>query len=318
MTYQIQEESGSHHHRTETPNIIYELNLSVYERCVYHAIKKIAGDNGKCFKSSEALAKESGMDIRKYRSCLKSLSKKFDLIGKPLITVVQRKNARGDFETNLITIVNIWPENYKYYYGDKGGVQKCQGGGSTDTLTPPANVHHKEDPYQEDPYNKQQQRAHEKNTENPNRDLLLLSKKSPPDQQPQKQNPPDDPIPDKPTPKNYAAMFFTNSRGKKQQVYEEDVYRHFLKSNFPTEIIARAIEEAKTTEIVNNPLAFIEGICYNMMKTKSLRKSNFDDEMERKIEIKRKKDEEYNKLVEENKKNKMIPRPMSWWRGEHA
>jgi Helix-turn-helix domain len=107
MSYQIQEQSGRHPYSTEIPNIISKLNLSVYERSVYHTIKRIAGDNGKCFESSNNLAKESGMDIRKYRSCLQSLSKKFDLIGKPLITVVQRKNPRGDFETNIITVVDI-------------------------------------------------------------------------------------------------------------------------------------------------------------------------------------------------------------------
>jgi Helix-turn-helix domain len=301
MSYQIQEDFGNHHHRTETPNIIFELNLSVYERCVYQTIKKIAGDNGKCFKSSETLAKESGMDIRKYRSCLKSLSKKFDLIGKPLITVVQRKNPRGDFETNIITIVNIWPENYKYFYCDKGVVQQCMEGGGKDALTPLTKVHHKEDPIQEDPYNKQQQRAHEDDHENPNRDLLLSSKKIIPDQQPQKHNPKENPLPDKPTPKNYSAMFFTDSRGKKQQVYEEDVYRHFLKSNFPTEIIARAIEEAKTTEIVNNPLRFIEGICYNMMQPRNLRKISMDIEVSKKAEERRQRDERTKKIIEETK-----------------
>jgi hypothetical protein len=107
MSYQIQEHGGRHPYSTEIPNIISKLNLSVYERSAYMTIKQNANDDGKCFKSSNNLAKESGMDIRKYRQCLKSLSKKFELIGKPLITVVQRKNPRGDFETNLITIVDI-------------------------------------------------------------------------------------------------------------------------------------------------------------------------------------------------------------------
>jgi hypothetical protein len=107
MTYQIQEEYVRHPYSTEIPNIISKLNLSVYERSAYMTIKKNADDSGKCFESSNNLAKESGMDIRKYRSCLQSLSKNFELIGKPLITVVQRKNPRGDFETNLITIVDI-------------------------------------------------------------------------------------------------------------------------------------------------------------------------------------------------------------------
>jgi hypothetical protein len=107
MSYQIHEQHGRHPYSTEVSNIIYELNLSVYERSAYMTIKRNADDSGKCFKSSNNLAKESGMDIRKYRNCLKSLSKKFDLIGKPLITVVQRKNPRGDFETNIITIVDI-------------------------------------------------------------------------------------------------------------------------------------------------------------------------------------------------------------------
>jgi hypothetical protein len=107
MSYQVHEQHGRHPYSTEVSNIFFELNLSVYERSAYMTIKQNANDDGKCFKSSHALAKESGMDIRKYRECLKSLSKKFELIGKPLITVAQRKNPRGDFETNIITIVDI-------------------------------------------------------------------------------------------------------------------------------------------------------------------------------------------------------------------
>jgi hypothetical protein len=310
--YGFQPDKPLHHYRTEIPNCVLRAKLDVYQYRAYSEIKCIAGDNGKCFKSVKKIAEDCCMSVDKLRDVLNSLTEINEFLGCPLLIKIPTKTANGANGTTVWQIVDVWPLNSKLF-NKKQNTAPIQHHPCTPTTSTPGEgmlVDNQHDAgcqpasYKENknPINKeQQQRAHEDDPENPNRDLLLLSKKSPPDQQPQKQSPPENPLPDKPTPKKYAAMFFTDSRGKKQQVYEEDVYRHFLKSNFPTEIIAKAIEEAKSTEIVNNPLRFIEGICYNMMQPRNLRKISMDIEVSKKAEERRQRDERTKKILEETK-----------------
>jgi hypothetical protein len=310
---EFKQDKPLHHYRTEIPNCVVRANLDSYQMNAYVHVKCITGDGGKCFKSLKKIAEDCGMSIDKLRKVLNSLTEVNEFLGVPLLIKIPTKTESGADATTIWKIVDVWPLNSKLFNKKQNMAPIQQNlGMPTTTLPPMGRVVDNEtqaicqqDLYVENknPIKKeqQQQRAHEDDRENPNRDLLLLSKKSPPDQQSQKQNPQEIPIPDKPTPKNYAAMFFTDSRGKKQQVYEEDVYRHFLKSNFPTEIIARAIEEAKTTEIVNNPLRFIEGICYNMMQPRNLRKISMDIEVSKKAEERRQRDERTKKILEETK-----------------
>jgi hypothetical protein len=327
--YGAQEEKPLHHYRTEIPKCIHKAGLDTYEFRAYSEIKCIAGDGGKCFKSLKKIAEDCGMSIDKLRKVLNSLTEVNEFLGVPLLIKIPTKTESGADATTVWKIVDVWPLNSKLFNKKQNMAPIQQNLGMPTTTLPPMGrvvgnetrvvgnetrvvgneteaicqqdlYKDNKNPIKKEPY-KQQQRAHEDDPENPNRDLLLLSKKSSADQQPQKQSPPENPIPDKPTPKNYSAMFFTDSRGKKQQVYEEDVYRHFLKSNFPTEIIAKAIEEAKSTEIVNNPLRFIEGICHNMMQPRNLRKISMDIEVSKKAEERRQRDERTKKILEETK-----------------
>jgi hypothetical protein len=314
--YGFQPDKPLHHYRTEIPNCVLRAKLDAYQRSAYMEIKCIAGDSGECFKSPKKIAEDCGMSVDKLRDVLDSLTEVNEFLGVPLLIKIPTKLPNGATSTNIWKIVDVWPLNSKLF-NKKQSIEPVDTNAAivsptsaprltTDAIGTQPMAHsyttYSYNKENKNPINKeQQQRAHEDDHENPNRDLLLLSKKSPPDQQPQKQSPPENPIPDKPAPKKYAAMFFTDSRGKKQQVYEEDVYRHFLKSNFPTEIIAQAIEEAKTTEIVNNPLRFIEGICYNMMQPRNLRKISMDIEVSKKAEERRQRDERTKKILEETK-----------------
>jgi hypothetical protein len=100
---------------------------------------------------------------------------------------------------------------------------------------------------------------------------------------------------------SYSALFFTNSRGVKVQVFESDIYRYFLKSNFSTEIISKAIEESKMTkESVSHPMKYIEGICFRIQKNTISSKSY--GKIEDREEKRRQKEEEYNKKLEEHRK----------------
>lgn len=159
--YEISDLSSIRHYRTELPNIIFDLGLKANELALYCAIKKAAGDNGHCTKSTKTLCKEAGVGERNFGKLKEALSKKFKLIEKPLITIEKRNTNFGDPDTDLITIIDIWPENYTYFIGKNGGGAKLhppgaklrvgvgakmQGGG--------AKLRVKEEPINKNPLNK--------------------------------------------------------------------------------------------------------------------------------------------------------------------
>jgi hypothetical protein len=81
---------------------------------IYCVIKLICVSEGQCFKTLKILADQCGVDIRTLRKVKKELSKEFPLIGKPLIKIEKQKINNGGDAPDIITIVNIWPENNKY------------------------------------------------------------------------------------------------------------------------------------------------------------------------------------------------------------
>src|SRR5271169_2587006 len=104
--YQIQEENlPDHHFRTEIPNVIWELGLNPHERDVYFYLKKIAGDNGKCWQSVPTISKTLGICERQIQICMKTLSAEFAVLGCPLIKIISRKKQDGSRDSNLILIV---------------------------------------------------------------------------------------------------------------------------------------------------------------------------------------------------------------------
>lgn len=149
---EFQDNSSLHLYRTELPNIIFELNLDVYEFKAYCVMKRIAGDRGSCFKSNANLILEIGCKKTK----LKEIKKSLEDIG--LITITKRKNSDGGDSPDLIEIVDIWNLNMsemskKYKKKEstlklkRGGRQTTGGGSPHDRGGSP------NDP-KEDPYNK--------------------------------------------------------------------------------------------------------------------------------------------------------------------
>jgi hypothetical protein len=149
QTFQAQDLSSNHKYRTELPNIIFELGLSPYEFALYCLYKKIAGDQGYCFRRGKTLAKEVGISERSLREVKKTLcAPRPELDGLSLITITPRfKPGTKERDTDVVTINDIWPVNY----------QKLSMSG-TKCLTPPA-PHaggpapraEKEDPYKKNP-----------------------------------------------------------------------------------------------------------------------------------------------------------------------
>lgn len=155
--YRICEEAPDHHYRTETPNIIFELDLSNRDLAIYTRLKKIAGDSGASWMSIEDLAREFKTSKNTVREALTSLSAVNPILNCPLILVEERKYKNGGSTTHRITIVDLWRLNGDHFRKKKirkineGEGSKFEGGGSK--FEPPL----QEEPMQEELKEKQQQ-----------------------------------------------------------------------------------------------------------------------------------------------------------------
>lgn len=97
-------------YRTELPNIIDEMELSVYAFRLYVHIKRVAGEteDGACWQSTKTLASYCKMSAGKVSEA------KRELVAAGLITVVKRTNENGA-ATDCITIRDIWPQNFAHF-----------------------------------------------------------------------------------------------------------------------------------------------------------------------------------------------------------
>lgn len=111
------EDLGSlHHYRIEIPKIIGKLKLGVYAYRLYGAYKDICGDRGVCFMSNTKLAEECEMSKTTLEQAKKTLqTPREELGGLPLIVVTKRLKANGGQDTDLIQIVDLWPENMMFF-----------------------------------------------------------------------------------------------------------------------------------------------------------------------------------------------------------
>ena len=107
--FQTQDLSSIHKYRTETPNIIFEYNLSPQEGWLYLCLKKIAGDNGNCTASIKYLENLSKIKKTKISECKKILFE------KNLIKITKRFKNDGSRTTDLIQIIDLWPKNFVHF-----------------------------------------------------------------------------------------------------------------------------------------------------------------------------------------------------------
>ena len=139
-------------YRTELPNLIDDMDLSVYAFRLYVHLKRVAGQNGQCWQSTRTLATHCKMSVSKV-----SQSKQ-ELIDAGLIMVDAGDRTQGQSDT--ITICDIWGQNFVRYSSDQpvrdantpvrvvtGGVRVVTGGVRV--------VEHKKEPYKKEPYKKE-------------------------------------------------------------------------------------------------------------------------------------------------------------------
>jgi hypothetical protein len=119
--YVIKDQSSNHHYRTELPNIIFEIGLSPQLIGVYSALKRSAGDHGACTRSEKKLAEQLHITKKTLHGLIIQLCEENSILKKPLIKKQTRFSECGDQDTNLITINDIWPENYTFFTLNEGG-----------------------------------------------------------------------------------------------------------------------------------------------------------------------------------------------------
>jgi hypothetical protein len=113
---EIEDQANEHQQFTQLHNILGFMGLDAYARSYYWAIKQICwSEKGKCFMSKKNLCQMAGFGETKLREVEKFLSQPFEILGgKPLIIVVAQKKNDGSKGPNLIKIVDIWEENYRF------------------------------------------------------------------------------------------------------------------------------------------------------------------------------------------------------------
>jgi hypothetical protein len=110
-TYFIDE--GSHKFRTELPNLIDDLGLSVYAHRLYTHIKRRAGEGekGACTAGLRGMAKSCGMSLG---MAAKARQELLDLgLIRFHVEIVRHKNGGGRYE--VLTAANVWPANFTFY-----------------------------------------------------------------------------------------------------------------------------------------------------------------------------------------------------------
>ena len=93
------------------PNIVFKLGLNPYELSLYVYLKKVAGEEGMCWKSTSTIARELNMGAGTVSRTKGTLAiSRTALNGKSLITIATEMQNGGN-PNHAISITDIWPEN---------------------------------------------------------------------------------------------------------------------------------------------------------------------------------------------------------------
>lgn len=107
----INDQSGDKKYFTIIPNYIYN-HSTIWDREVYCQMKRIAGENGKCWCSQEKLSKQCGISINRLKKSLKYLIEHEWIKKLPSKKV---KTFKGEQFINCYSIADLWRKNIEYY-----------------------------------------------------------------------------------------------------------------------------------------------------------------------------------------------------------
>jgi hypothetical protein len=100
----VKDEGSLHHYRIELPNLIDDMDMSVYAFRLYAHLKRRAGDHGDCWEGTRKLAASCRMSLGQVSKAKK------ELIDLGLITITKRDTPSGPGDE--ISIIDIWPKNF--------------------------------------------------------------------------------------------------------------------------------------------------------------------------------------------------------------
>jgi hypothetical protein len=109
------DESNPQRFFAQIPNIVFSLSLSPFELSLYCHLKRTAGADGTSWKSTETLAKETGMSmgmVSKAKTGLATPRPQLNL--KPLVLIAKDETKPGR-PRDIITIVDIWKDNFAFF-----------------------------------------------------------------------------------------------------------------------------------------------------------------------------------------------------------
>jgi len=105
----IQEDVSEPSHYAMIPKMAM-IELDPYELSLYCHYKMTASENGKCWKSNQTLANETGMSVSKIKGVRSELAK------KGFIGLTENKGKEGFVNAPpTVTIINLWTENRKRF-----------------------------------------------------------------------------------------------------------------------------------------------------------------------------------------------------------
>lgn len=99
--------NGERRYFTIVPNLVDDLDLTPYAFRLYVHLRRVAGEEGTCWQSTETLARACRMGVG-------SVSRaKRELEARGLIRIREERGGHGIY--HVVEIVDIWPENVATY-----------------------------------------------------------------------------------------------------------------------------------------------------------------------------------------------------------
>lgn len=110
--YKISDEAP-HDHFSQIPNIVDDMGLTPYAYRLYGHLRRVAGENGKCWQSTSTLAKSCGMSTGTVSKAKEELENVFP----PLIRVISKKKDDGS-TYHEVFVSDIWKINHDHFNGN--------------------------------------------------------------------------------------------------------------------------------------------------------------------------------------------------------
>lgn len=101
----------------QIPHLIDDSGLSPYAVRLYLHLKRVAGESGECWQSTNTLARKCNMSM----GSISSAKQELKAAGFIDITTVKSKSGKP---SHVISINDIWPENMKKYESMRSGDER--------------------------------------------------------------------------------------------------------------------------------------------------------------------------------------------------